>query len=321
MGTRTGTYYTGTISGTAGSLITALDAILVTGEGWTKLYTGTNKAVYQTAGGNGFVVRVVDDGSTSAGAAREAMVRGGESATDVDTLVDPFPSTALVSDALCCWRKSDTADSTARSYWAVADDRFMVMVVRFGTLGHDLYLFGDIEPVWSGDNYATVITVRNINNSAASGRASVNTVPDFGSSSASGVWFARTPSGLAKIDRGAFLTTDTGLIGNTQTPTLSDYPHPETGKLHFRMLALRSNATTAVAPADGATIRGCVPFMVEPILGTGVVGMVPYDTWTATDYDSGSEFIIMSEASTTVLTDTNMARYVLQIAGTWNPGY
>lgn len=35
MGTRTPSYYTGTISGTVGSLITALGAILITGEGWT----------------------------------------------------------------------------------------------------------------------------------------------------------------------------------------------------------------------------------------------------------------------------------------------
>ena len=46
------TKYTGNVSGQVGSLITALDAALVTGQSWTTPFTGTNKKAYRAPSGN-----------------------------------------------------------------------------------------------------------------------------------------------------------------------------------------------------------------------------------------------------------------------------
>lgn len=318
MGTRTGTYYTGTMTGQVGSLITALDTILITGEGWTSPYSGTNEKQYTQPAGNGFTLYVNDNGTGAAGA-REAIVRACESSTGLTTLTDAFPSTVLVSDANCVWRKSDTADATTRSYWAVADDRFFVMVVQHGTNSFDCYMFGDVEPYWTGDNYATVVINRGTGNSSTAGLAMEGTAAQFGTSANSNLWFARTPSGTTKIDRGAIvgiLTT----FGNLNAATAADYPHPETSKLHMRPTVIRSNGSTGSAPADSLLVRGAVPYLFEMMHGTGITSLVPLDTWTDSAYDASSSFIVFAEGSSTVLTGLT-DRYILQTAGTWDPGF
>lgn len=55
------------LTSTAGALLTVLDAVLVTGQGWTKPFQVGNVAVYkQPAGSNGFYLRVDDSGPSFA---------------------------------------------------------------------------------------------------------------------------------------------------------------------------------------------------------------------------------------------------------------
>lgn len=110
-----------TINGTAGSLITALDAILVNGygsksaAGWTKPYTGTNKAAFKQGAGLSHYLRV-DDADT-----RLSRVIGYATMSDVDTGTNPFPTSGQISGGLYC-RKSVTAASTARPWICFAND-------------------------------------------------------------------------------------------------------------------------------------------------------------------------------------------------------
>lgn len=67
-----------TLAGTNGDSITVLDYCLVTTAGLTKLYSGTNKAVYQMSDTT-TVMRVVHDSAVSGGA-QYATVRFAESA-------------------------------------------------------------------------------------------------------------------------------------------------------------------------------------------------------------------------------------------------
>lgn len=318
MGTRTGTYVTGTVTGTTGSGITMLDDILVTAGGWTKTYSATNKGVWTAPGGNGFCIRAVDDGSLVAGA-REMIVRGGESATDVDTLVDAFPSTALVTDANMVWRKSDTLDTTARTYWAVVDSSFVAITVQFGTANRDLYLFGDVEPIWPGDTYATLITYRSTANNSNGGLAITPFPTTFVSTSTSAMWFARSADGLTKIERGAYLSViGSGTFGNTNDGS-AEYPQPYTTKLHWSAIRVRGNGNTGTGTTGiaGAMIRGVVPFVFEPIMGTTNSGIAPLDTFTDTAYDASSQFIIFTGGQAM---NANGQRWILQTAGTWNGG-
>lgn len=319
MGTRTPTYYTGTIDGTAGSLITVLDAILVTGEGWTKTYSGTNKAVYTQASGNGFCLRVRDDASGTGGG-REALVRGGESATDVDTLVDPFPNTTQVTDANCNWRKSNTADSTARTYYAVADDRTFHLLILFdGTTARDMYSFGDTERYYSGDGYNTFITNRTLNNQNNNGTCTAFTTTGItGGSFTPVMWFARSADGLIKSDYARWITNCSSF--GQASATDPDYPNTATNKLHCGLLdtlSVYSNTTAAIN--SGAMFRGAVPHILEPLLGSGTGVLADADTFEDSAYDTTNDSLkLLALQSGTFSTSPKV---VLQIAGTWDPGF
>lgn len=109
------------ITGTAGDLVTALDAILVNGygskpaAGWSVAYTGTNKRAYQQGSGLSHLLRV-DDAD-----ARLARVVGYGAMSDIDTGTNPFPTGAQFSGGLYM-RKSTTANSTARPWICFATD-------------------------------------------------------------------------------------------------------------------------------------------------------------------------------------------------------
>ncbi len=320
MGTRTPTYYTGTIDGTAGSLITVLDAALVTGEGWTKTYSGTNKAVYTQASGNGFCLRVRDDASGTGGG-REALVRGGESATDVDTLVDPFPNTTQVTDANCNWRKSNTADSTARTYYMVADGSFFLLLILFdGSTARDLYAFGDTERYYSGDGYNTMIVSRTLNNSNNNGTCtSFSQVTGMAGGTAVPImWFARSADGLVKSDHGFWLS-NCASIGQAST-TDPDYPNTATNKLHLGLLETISvYSNTVAAIQSGAMFRGTIPHCLEPILGSGTGTLAEGDTFKDSAYaNTDSSLMLLALHSGTFSTAPKL---VFQIAGTWDPGH
>src|ERR1043166_1591690 len=111
------TKYTGNVSGQVGSLITALDAALVTGQSWTTPFTGTNKKAYRAPSGNRLYLRVQDDAPVTA---KEARITGYETMSDVDTGTNPFPTAAqnAASNSVACMiaRKSFSADSTNRAY-------------------------------------------------------------------------------------------------------------------------------------------------------------------------------------------------------------
>lgn len=154
-----------TLNGTAGALIAVLDAILVNGygslaaAGWTKPFTGTNKAVFRQGGGNQRYLRLDDS------AAQMGRLVGYASMSDVDTGTTDFPTSAQVSGGLYC-RKSTTADSTARPWICWATDKAFLFIscnsvaaTAAGTSnGSDVNLyFGDITSRVSGDAYDTLL--------------------------------------------------------------------------------------------------------------------------------------------------------------------
>ncbi len=122
------------LNGTVGSLITLLDAVLTgpsgTGSGnaygskpcagWSKAFSGTNKAVYKMAAGSTtrFFFRVLDDGSGLVGA-RDAAIRGFETMSDVDTGTNPFPTTVTHANGLSLG-KSTALNSTAVQWFILA---------------------------------------------------------------------------------------------------------------------------------------------------------------------------------------------------------
>jgi hypothetical protein len=130
----------GVSDGAATGTITAKIAPL----GWTKLYSGTNKAVYQrndiTA--TDMVLRVEQSVATY------ATLNMYESMSDVDTVVSKSPDVALAF----------TSISSARPWRAAGDPRlFYITALVDGSDDSHIVCFGDIESYVVADAYGCVL--------------------------------------------------------------------------------------------------------------------------------------------------------------------
>ena len=205
-----------TLTGQASSLIALLSACLVDGygsqaaAGWTKPFTGTDLAVFQntTSGGSGMCLRVSDAGS-STGGTREALVRGYATMSDVNTGTVETPTAAQVSTSIV-WRKSNTTDSTARSWVLIADDRTVYLCVNTGTLtgeyGSGTYGAGDFTSLVPGDAYGWFVCGRESQHAAGTqgGQSGLCLKSNqFATPSTEGVWLPRGYAGTGSPIRAA----------------------------------------------------------------------------------------------------------------------
>lgn len=141
----------------AGSLIAILDACLVNGygsqlpAGWTKPFSGTNKAGYkQGAGSSGFYLRV-EDTTTSA-----ARVKGCEDMTGIDTTVSDFPTNVQFSGGLYMQKNNSAA---AYQWELIANEKFFTLLIAHTSDNNrrQLMCFGDIVSNKSGDAFNTIL--------------------------------------------------------------------------------------------------------------------------------------------------------------------
>jgi len=129
--------------------------------GWTKPFSGTNKAAYlpQISYCQQYL-RVLDDSTVPTSASgRWAKVRGYETMSDVDTGTGLFPTTTQITNALSII-KSSTSDATARHWWLAGDGGIFYCGTFWSasyltTAGG--YLFGDIASLRAGDAYSTML--------------------------------------------------------------------------------------------------------------------------------------------------------------------
>lgn len=166
-----------TLSGTAGDLTTLLDAVLVNGygakaaAGWTITHTALNKRVYTQGAGSGFGFRIRDNAGGTGGA-QEALIRGAESWTDIDTPVDPFPTDAqsAITDDSQVIRKSSAASATTRVWKVFADDRTCMLFIASGDTASEYKtcMFGDFDSYVVGDAYGCLLVARTTENSGLS---------------------------------------------------------------------------------------------------------------------------------------------------------
>lgn len=161
------------LSGTVGSLISVLRAVLVTGygtapnakagAGWTEEFTGANVVAFRNSPvtGTGYRLRVLDDGSAAAGGGpRSATLRGYESMSDVDTGLNPVPTAAQLANGLL-WVKSTTADTGNRGWFAFANERWVYLFVDvngISTYEPVPYFVGDLNSAKAGDNHCFVVS-------------------------------------------------------------------------------------------------------------------------------------------------------------------
>jgi hypothetical protein len=122
--------------------------------GWTKSFSGTNKAVYRPGAGNQYYLRVDHTGTTT------PLLRGYVTMSDVDTGTEPFPTTVQDADGLAMF----VTASAARDWFIVGDEkRFYMQYVASNVAegsdmsGSQICGFGDYTSYKSGDVYNTFI--------------------------------------------------------------------------------------------------------------------------------------------------------------------
>jgi hypothetical protein len=140
-------------TGIANQTATGTISIKLAGAGWTKAFTGTNKAAYQSAdvAATGSYLRVDDTGP-------KMRVVGYEAMSDIDTGTGAFPTAAQRSGG-GYWPKS--SDSAAKQWILVADARtvyFMAAAYINYPNAFVVYAFGDLLATKSGDPYGAVLS-------------------------------------------------------------------------------------------------------------------------------------------------------------------
>lgn len=310
------------LNGTSGNgLVNLFDTCLVgTGtaygslpkKGWAKVFTGTNKGVYRTVDTVGFL-RVLHDG-TGAGGFREAIVRAAEGATDVDTLIDPFPTVAEVADSACVWRVSDTLDTTARAWELVADENWFILSVLYGTATADMYVFGKYSPSRSSNSFPYIVSTRNQSNTTNESLGACGmALASYGGTSTK-VWAMRTVDGVSKAPRAAFVTESSTSTSSTGFPGLAGPQIPNNDGLIFMsppQLWVNGNAGTTLGSPQSA---GFFPNLWSPLHNFATTaGRNAFwgDTFNAAGYDPSAAFVLRG-----VRSDSG-GKWIVETTDTW----
>jgi hypothetical protein len=245
-----------TLNGNAGSLISVLDACLVTGLGWSKAFTGTNKAVYRAPNGVRHYLDVDDSGPNGTALGRNAVVRGYEVATAVGTGTGPFPTVAQAATPNVT--KSSTADGTARPWLLIGDDKtFYLFNNGTGTTPPSLatilwtggWGFGELLSVLTGDIYRSSLIA--MSNTATATSDTNGVVSAIGSSVTTSVFtfMPRSYSGAGgSIWAANMVHSASGM----------PYPNGPDGGLYVNasLVAERGNGTTPAAANGNPGFRG-----------------------------------------------------------------
>lgn len=288
-----------TLSGTAGDLVNLLDKCLVSGygakaaAGWTKPYTGANKAAFRndSSTGTGMYLRVLDDGSGTGGA-KEARVTGYESMSDVDTGTAPFPTAAqgISGGAYLICRKSAAASATTRDWIVLADAYtfYLLVLTGDGAGVYECMMFGDIYSVKpSADAYRCALIARSVENDFGNPGYALPRLSAIGSAT-SGHFMARTYSGAgASVTIGCHGDTAKGGSATDFAGTMV-YPNSTDSGLYV--------SPVWVHETSGNIVRGRLRGLYQPL--HAIASFTDKDTLSGANTYSGKSFLLLKSFST-----------------------
>jgi hypothetical protein len=248
------------LTGEVGSLITVLDACLVSGygtkaaAGWTKAFSSTNQAAYRQ-GVQGNAPRnyfSFNDNAAFAGGAMEASFRAYEDMSAINTGTNAFPTLVQLPSGLVL-RKSAAASSVTREWTVVADHRTAYIITRAGDANNPHYVcqIGDIFSFVAGDSYKQLAIGRVVHNS------SVTTNCTWGGATTmiNTLQTARTGHYIARNFAGANASLQVARHGDyTKGGSLEwdgdiIFPNPADGAIYLSPIFIQE-------PASPATLRG-----------------------------------------------------------------
>lgn len=290
-------------AGVLGDLTTLLDWALSGRHGWTIKYTDTNRRVYESLSGHLLYV----NHNTSA---QTPIVRGGESATGIDSRVDEFPTVAQVSDANCNWLVSTVANTTARPYYILVGPDFFIYAPSADGTYFDVNFFGEAPPTFATDNHNVLINVRGV-----AGGAIGNTLASAASntiSTSSKLFFRRDITGTIKSVSGFLLSPGGNYIG-----AINGLPAATAGYLNAIMraplIAGDIGSNTTAAGAQAIANRCTLPQLWAP-LHNGTGGLSPGDTFQDLAWNPAAVFRPL-----TTNTTGSTGWVILEETDTWVP--
>lgn len=229
--------------------------------GWSKTFSGTNKAVYRgnESTGTGLYLRVRDD-NPSADSAKTAWMRGYETMTDVDTGTGLFPTVAQTADGV--YLMKNNVDTGARPWVLVGDGfEFHLFYAFHGTTYAGIYRqfhFGDPCSEMAADTYGCLI----YGDTAVAGSIApetsqtTHTILATGISYQSGHYFARTYTQIgSSVPAGKMGAYSIGgsTLGSTTAPLA--YPAPHNNGLYVAPLFV----------SDSSVIRAQLKGLYQPL--------------------------------------------------------
>ena len=247
---------TGIAEGTATGTITHK----VAAAGWQELFAGTVTNVLclkpSVVEATGCVLRIDDTGTTN------ARVRAYESMTDASTGAGATPMDSQVSGGLW-WPKSGTANSTARPWFMVADERgFYLARAPQGGDRYTLLYAGDIASLKSGDAYGYLLTGNEADQIAAT-TTPVGCCGYSGRSARGGAYLVRAHTAIGQAIAaqrlGAHHNGSTAdVYAGTPGYSVGTYPNgPNNGLL------------TGALELHSLGIRGTLPGLLHPVQDLG----------------------------------------------------
>lgn len=289
------------ITGVAGSLISVLDYCLTDstyGIGWTKAYSGTNKAVYRqpTSGANGFYLAVDDS------VGQNATINGFESMSSVTAGTGQFPTVAQRAALQSGWGlsiyKSNSATSTARSWQFFSNGKiFYLVTFPADSSGSQLSIFGDYVSYRSGDQFNTVVC-GSTSTGATTSSTCMTTVQSW--NSVGGTHFG--PRSYSQAGTSVNLSAIPSAAGMMVSPyggSGEAYPSPITGNLNMCPIYVAEYTVG---------IRGILPGLWAPIhTRPFAVG----DTFTGNGDVAGKTFEVTSSGS------NSYAQFFIETSDTW----
>lgn len=304
--TTTVTFATALADGTASGTITFKMAPL----GWTKVYSGTNKAVYKPSdvAASSALLRVDDSGTTV------ARVRMYETMSDIDTGTNPAPTDVKLSGGLYWW-KSDAASAATRKYTIFGDSRNLYVGLSPYTASgvaplHTVHAFGDLDSYKSGDAYpgfivgeSTTLTTTVLGNVFAQDPENNETTQIMRSHTGLGVSVTASRKALVGATAG-------GVSGNDTR--LGAFPALANNGLFLSRIVLGQRLMSTYGP------RGLAPGVLYVPQSNTNGGVFPRGTIVdGTGEYAGKKIYAVPQAAANLATTTNDYAAFFDVTGPW----
>jgi hypothetical protein len=250
----------------------------------TRAFSGTNIAAYQMGAGNALYLRV-DDSGPGAGGAKEGRIVSYETMSDVNTGTKPSPTVAQAANGTF-FRKSTTADGTARTWQVFCDDRTFRVYVLTGDTGGVYYAFthGDFYSKVPSDPYRVLITGRTTENSSGTTIEGLFTIVSALGSSSQVNWVQRDYQGSVSGAVTVGKHTDS-IKGSTAFIGVVPYLNGPDGGIYIAPVWIHENAASQIR----GRLRGLWQFL------HAAANVNDGDTFsgTASDGLSGRTFVVV----------------------------